>query len=86
MLQWDTWDPEQGYEKTTPTETEYRKITEEPHPDVDDIGSFDKYISVTVKLDNENYGGGNIANQKCCATHENGLAIGYGHNNPLLDT
>ena len=75
MLQWDTWDPEQGYEKTTPTETEYRKTMEDPHPDVDDIGSFDKYISVTVKLDNETNSGGNIATVKCRATHENGFTI-----------
>ena len=48
---------------------------EDPHPDVDDIGSFDKYISVTVKLDNEINSGGNIATVKCCATHEKGFTI-----------
>ena len=42
MPQWDTWDLEYGDEKTTPTETEYRNITEEPCPEVKNIGSFDK--------------------------------------------
>ena len=31
-----------GDEKTTPTETEYGNIMEEPCPDVDTIGIFDK--------------------------------------------
>ena len=33
-----------------PTETEYGEMMEEPHQEVDDIVSFDKYISVVVKL------------------------------------
>ena len=38
--------------KTTSTETEYGEMMEEPHQDVDDIWSFNKYISVVVKLEN----------------------------------
>ena len=59
---------------------------EHPSPYIDDITSFDKYISVTVKLDNENIIGGNIATLKWRATDANGFTIGRAHNNPLLDT
>ena len=49
---------------------------EEPYPDVDDIGSFNKYIGVTFKLDDEANSGGKIANSKFRATDTNGSAIG----------
>ena len=51
MTQWNTWEQAYGNKKTTPTETECEKMTKEPCLDVDDIGSFDKYIGVMVKLD-----------------------------------
>ena len=50
MPQWDTLDISYMDEKNTPTETEYGEMMEEPHQEVDDIVSFDKYISVVVKL------------------------------------
>ena len=50
MPQWDTWDLAYGEEKNTPTETEYGEMMEELHIEVDDIGIFNKYISVVVKL------------------------------------
>ena len=50
MLQWETWDPENRDENTTPTETEYGKIMEEPRPDVDVFGSLDEYIGLKVKI------------------------------------
>ena len=59
---------------------------EEPHPDVDDIGIFDKCIGVTVKLGYGTNSGGNIATVKRCATNANGFVIVCAHNNPLLDT
>ena len=58
---------------------------EEPHPDVDDIEIFDRYIGVTVKLDNETNSGGNIATVKRRTTDASEFAIGWAHNNPLLD-
>ena len=61
-------------------------MTEETHPDIDEIGSFNKYIGVTVKLDNETNSGGNIATVKRRATDANGSAIGKAHNNLILDT
>ena len=51
-------------------------MMEKPHPDVDDIGRFDKYISVTVKLDDGTNSGGNIAYVKRRATDTNGFKIG----------
>ena len=59
---------------------------EEPHPDIDNIGSLDKYPSVMVKLEYETNSGGNIDTVKLRAADENGFAIGWAHNNPLLDT
>ena len=59
---------------------------EEPLPDVDDIGIFDKYIGVTVKLDDGTNSGGNITTMKRRATDANGFLIGRAHNNPLLYT
>ena len=59
---------------------------EDPHPDVDDIRRFDKYIGVTVKLYDETNSGGNIATVKWSATNADRFAIGQVHNNPLLDT
>ena len=61
-------------------------MTEEPCPDVGDIGIFNKYIGVTVKIDDENNSGGNIINVKRCDTDSNGFAIGQAHNKPLLNT
>ena len=61
-------------------------MIKEPRLDVDDIGSSEKYIGVTVKLDNGTNSGGNIANVKRRATDENGFSIGRTHNNPLLGT
>ena len=61
-------------------------MTEKARPDVDDIGSFDKYIGVTVKLDNGTNSNGNIATVKRRATDANVFSIGRAHNNPLLDT
>ena len=78
MVEWYVWDPAYGNEKTTLTETD--------RPEDDDIGSFDKYIGVTVKLDNVTNSCGNIATLKCHATNANGFEIGHAHNNPLLDT
>ena len=51
-------------------------MTEEPCPDVGDIGIFNKYIGVTVKIDDENNSGGNIATMKWCATDINGFVFG----------
>ena len=48
---------------------------EEPRPEVDDIGIFNKYIVVTVKMDDENNSGGNIGTVKRRATDTNGFAI-----------
>ena len=48
----------------------------EPHPDVDDIGSFDNYIVVTVKLEDETNSVVNIATVKQSATDANGFTIG----------
>ena len=49
---------------------------EEPHPDVDDIEIFDRYIGVAVKLDNETNSGGNIATVKRRTTDASEFAIG----------
>ena len=57
-----------------------------PLPVIDDIGSFDKYISVVVKLENETNSGGNISTVKRRATDSNGYAIGQVHNNPIMYT
>ena len=86
MTQWDTCDKAYGDNNTNPTETEYGKIMEEPHPNVDNIGSFNKHIGVTVKINDENNSGVNIDTVKRRATDANGFAIGQAHNNPLLDT
>ena len=43
---------------------EYGNIMEEPRPDGDNIGSFNKYISKTVKLNDETNSGNNIATLK----------------------
>ena len=59
---------------------------EDPHPDVDDIGSFDKYISVVVKLENETNSGVNISTVTRCATDANRYVIEQAHNNPIMDT
>ena len=48
---------------------------EEPRPEVDDIGIFNKYIVVTVKLDDETNRGGNIATMIRCVTGANGLQL-----------
>ena len=84
--QWEKWDPAYGYEKTTPNEMEFSKIMEEPRPDVNYIGSFDKYIGVKVKLDDGTNSSGNISTVKQRSTNANVFAIGRAHNNPLLDT
>ena len=86
ISQWEKRDPSYRDENTTPTETGYGEMMEEPCPDVDDIGNFDKYISVTVKLDDGTNSGGNIATVKRCATNANRFEIGRVHNNPLTDT
>ena len=51
MPQWDSWGTAYGYKKTTPIETEYDNMMEEPLPGVDNIGNFYRYIGVMVKLD-----------------------------------
>ena len=84
--QWEKWDPAYGYEKTTPNEMEFSKIMEEPRPDVNYIGSFDKYIGVTVKLEDVTKIAGSIATMKWHAPDENGFSIVRAHNNSLLDT
>ena len=84
MVQWDKWDTSYRDKKNTPTETECGKMTEKPRPYVDVIEIFDKYIVVTVKLDDETNSGFNIATMKRIATDTNGFAIGRAHNNPLL--
>ena len=84
MVQWDKWDTSYRDKKTTPTEMECGKIMEEPRPDADVIESFDKYIVVMVKLDNETNSVFNIATLKRHATDTNGFAIGRANNNPLL--
>ena len=61
-------------------------MIKEPCPDVHEIGIFENYISMTVKLDDETNGGGNIATVKRCSTDANGFSIVRAHNNPLLDT
>ena len=86
MPQWDTGYPAYGDENTTPTETEYCDMIEEPPPDVDSIGSFDKYIVVMIKLDDKTNSGGNIATVKRRGTDENIFANGRAHIVPLLDT
>ena len=69
-----------------PTETEYGEMMEQPHQDLDDIGSFNKYISVVVKLENETNSGSNVYNVKRRDTDENGYTIRRAHNNPIMDT
>ena len=86
MPKWDTWEPEYRHKKNTPTETDYGKMMEKPRPDIDDIGSFNKYIGVTVKLDNETNSGGITDTLKRRATDAKRFAIGRVHNNPPLDT
>ena len=61
-------------------------MIEEIRPDVYDIGIFDKYIYVKVKLDDGTNSDGNISTVKQRATNEKGFSIGRAHNNPLLDT
>ena len=48
-------------------------MMEEPHPDVYDIGIFDKYIGVTVKLGDGTNSCGNIDTMKRRATDEKDL-------------
>ena len=86
MPQWDTWDLAYDEKKTTSTETEYGEMMEEPHREFDDIGSFNKYISVVVKLENETNNGGNISTVKRRATDKNIYAIGREHKNQIMDT
>ena len=86
MTQWDTLDLSYMDENTTPNETEYAEMVEESHQEIDDIGSFNKYISVVVKLENETNSGGNISTVKRRATDSNGYAIGQVHNNPIMYT
>ena len=50
-------------------------MMEKTRLDVDYIGSFNKYIAVTVKMDDENNSGGNIGTVKRRATDTNGFAI-----------
>ena len=76
MPQWDTWYSAYGDKKTTPTETEYGEMMKEPRPDVYDIVSFNKYIGVTAKLDDDTNGGGNIATVKQHTTYSNVFSIG----------
>ena len=59
-------------------------MLEEPRPDIDDIGSFDNYISVMVKMEYETNSDGNIDTVKQNATDANRFAIGRSQNNPLL--
>ena len=59
-------------------------MLEEPRPDIDDIGSFDNYISVMVKMEYETNSDGNIDTVKKNATDANRFAIGRSQNNPLL--
>ena len=61
-------------------------MMEEPHREVDDIVSFNKYISVVVKLENESNSGGNNSIVKRRATDTNRYAIRRAHNNPIMDT
>ena len=84
MPQWDAWYPEYGDNKTIPTKTEYGKMIEEPHLDIDNIGSFDKYIGATFKTNNKNNRGGNIATVKRRVIDVDGSTIGLAHNNTLL--
>ena len=86
MPQWDTWDPLFGGDKTTPTEAEYNEMMKDSCLDVGDIGSFDNYIGVTVKLEDITKSAGSIATMKWHATNENGFSIVRAHNNSLLDT
>ena len=75
MPQWYTWDIAYRDRKITPTEIYYGEMMEEPHQHLDDIGSFIKYISVVVKLENETNSGSNVYNGKRRDTDENGYAI-----------
>ena len=86
MPQCDKWDPKYWDKKTTPTETEYGEMIEELKSDIYDIGIFDNYIGVAVKLDNVTNSGGNIATVKRRAKNANRFAIGRAHKNSLLDT
>ena len=86
ILQWDTWDIAYEDVNTTPTETEYGEMMEEPHQEVDEIGIFNKYISVVVKMYNETNNSGNIYTVKLCATDTNRYAIRQAHNNQIMDT
>ena len=61
-------------------------MMEELCPDVDVIGIFNKYIGVTVKLDNKTNSGNNIATVKWYTTNSNGLVIVRAHTNQFLDT
>ena len=83
MRQWYTLDPSYGDDNNTP---KYSNMMEEPCSDVDGIGIFDKYIGVTIKLDDETNSCGNIATVKRRSIDSNGSAIVLAHNNPLLDT
>ena len=67
--------PRKQGQEDTPTETEYGMMMEKTRLDVDYIGSFNKYIVVTVKMDDENNSGGNIGTVKRRATDTNGFAI-----------
>ena len=60
MLQRYTRDPAYGDEKTTTTEMKYIKMMEELCPSVYDIGTFDNYIGVMVKLYNKTNSGGKL--------------------------
>ena len=59
---------------------------EEPCPNIDNIGSFDEYIGVMVKLDDKTNNVDIIATVKWRVTDANGFGIGRAQNNPLLDT
>ena len=52
----------------------------------DDIGSSNKYIGVTLKMDDETNSVSNIATVKWRDTYANIFATVWLHNNPLLDT
>ena len=61
-------------------------MMEEPHLEVDEIGIFNNYIRVVVKLENETNNSGNIYTVKLCATDTNRYAIRRAHNNQIMDT
>ena len=61
-------------------------MVDEPRPDIDYIGGFDKYIGMTVKMEDETRFGGSIATMKRYATYENKFAVVGARNNPLMDT